>query len=113
MLINKKEDVLRKSNLMSLVVIMAIVLSFSAYSFAAMPDGKNVQEVHSGATVGCTVCHPQGNFKELNSYGKAYNEAGRSVEAVKAIDAQDSDADGVSNADEINAGTNPGDAASK
>ena len=90
-----------------------IVLSMATGSYAAMPDGKNVQKVHADATVGCTVCHPQGNFKELNSYGKAYLNAGRSVDAVKAIDAQDSDGDGLSNADEIKAGTNPGDASSK
>ncbi|MCK4994513.1 MAG: hypothetical protein KAS13_05650 [Candidatus Omnitrophica bacterium] len=90
-----------------------IILSFSSYVFAAMADGKNVQNVHSDATVGCTVCHPQGDFKGLNEYGKAYKDAGRSVEAVKAIDDADSDADGVTNAVEINAGTNPGDATNK
>lgn len=95
------------------VVALAMVAICVSTSFAAMPDGNNVKEVHEGATVGCTVCHPVGNFKELNSYGKAYNDAGRSVDAVKAIDAADSDGDGVSNADEIKAGTNPGDATSK
>ena len=95
------------------ILVAVIILSFSTYSFAAMSDGKNVQKVHDDATVGCTVCHPQGNFKGLNEYGKAYLDAGRSVEAVKAIDALDSDGDAVSNADEIKAGTNPGDATSK
>ncbi|MBU1045365.1 MAG: thrombospondin type 3 repeat-containing protein [Candidatus Omnitrophica bacterium] len=91
------------------LVLSAICISTS---FAAMPDANNVKQVHEGATVGCTVCHPEGNFKELNSYGNAYNDAGRSVDAVKAIDGADSDEDGVSNYDEIKAGTNPGDAES-
>jgi hypothetical protein len=95
--------------------VVALVLGIVCVSaaFAAMADANNVKEAHEGVTVGCTVCHPEGNFKEVNSYGKAYNEAGRSVDAVKAIDAVDSDADGVVNVDEIKAGTNPGDATSK
>ncbi len=96
-----------------IIAVMVIVFGCALNSFAAMPDAKNVQKVHADATVGCTVCHPEGNFKNLNEYGKAYLDAGRSVEAVEAIDASDSDSDGVINADEINAGTNPGDAASK
>ncbi|MFH1093473.1 MAG: hypothetical protein V1739_04865 [Candidatus Omnitrophota bacterium] len=102
-----------KSRKFYFVLVTIIVLGFSPYSFANMTDAKNVQKVHADATVGCTVCHPQGNFKDLNAYGKAYRNAGRSVEAVKAIDEKDSDADTVTNADEINAGTNPGDATSK
>ena len=78
-----------------------------------MPDAANVKQVHEGATVGCTVCHPEGDFKNLNSYGKAYKDAGRDVDAVKAIDNADSDSDTITNADEIKAGTNPGDASSK
>lgn len=95
--------------------VLALVLGMVCVSvvFAAMSDGNNVKEVHEGVTVGCTACHPEGNFKEVNSYGKAYNDAGRNVDAVKAIDALDSDEDGVVNADEIKAGTNPGDATSK
>ena len=95
------------------IAVMVIILGHTFSCFAAMSDGKNVQKVHVDATVGCTVCHPQGNFKDLNEYGKAYLNAGRSVESVKAIDASDSDGDGVTNADEIKAGTNPGDATTK
>ncbi len=104
---------MNKSKKFQLILIAVIVLGFSSDSFAAMSDGKNVQKVHADATVGCTLCHSQGNFKDLNKYGRAYLDAGRSIEAVKAIDELDSDADGVINADEINAGTNPGDASSK
>ena len=95
-----------------MVALVSGVICVST-SFAAMPDANNVKEVYEGVTVGCTVCHPEGNFKELNSYGKAYNNSGRNVDAVKAIDAVDSDQDGVANYDEIKAGTNPGDDTSK
>jgi hypothetical protein len=94
------------------VVVLAMMAVCVSTSFAAMADANNVKEVHEGATVGCTVCHPEGDFKSLNSYGQAYNDAGRNADAVQAIDADDSDGDGVSNADEIKAGTNPGDAGS-
>jgi len=104
---------LGKSKFIYFVLAVMIVLSFSSYSIAAISDGRNVQKVYTDAIVDCTVCHPQGDFKSLNEYGKAYNEAGRSVEAVTAIDVMDSDKDGLTNAEEINAGTNPGDATSK
>jgi len=104
---------LKKKLLFLGVFALFVGVIFVATSFAAMPDANNVKEVHEGATVGCTVCHPAGNFKELNSYGSAYNDAGRNLDAVKAIDQADSDGDGVANSDEIKAGTNPGDATSK
>lgn len=44
-------------------VILGIIIFFAPYSFAAMPDANNVKQVHVGATVGCTLCHPEGNFK--------------------------------------------------
>ena len=46
-------------------IILAGIINFSNISYAAMPDAANVKEVHKGATVGCTVCHPEGNFKQL------------------------------------------------
>ncbi len=92
---------------------MIIILSFSTYSFAALEDAKNIKKVYSDVTVGCTACHPQGDFKGLNDYGKAYKDAGGSVEAVKLIEASDSDEDGITNAEEIKTGTNPGDSTSK
>lgn len=89
-------------------LVFGVILICASFSFAMMPDADNVKKVHDGADVACTDCHPAGDFKSLNPYGTAYNEAGRSVDAVKAIDAADSDGDGVSNGDEIAAGTNPG-----
>jgi len=99
--------------LVALGVILGVLIVATSFSYAAMADANNVKEIHKDATVGCTVCHPEGDFKSMNAYGQAYKDGGRNVEAVTALDAQDADGDGVINADEINAGTNPGDPASK
>ncbi|MBU4304935.1 MAG: thrombospondin type 3 repeat-containing protein [Candidatus Omnitrophica bacterium] len=102
---------MKKTGTVICVVVICLVAGGCVY--AAMPDAQNVKAVYENATVGCTVCHAEGNFKELNAYGKAYNEAGRSVDAVRAIEGADSDGDGSSNGDELNAGTNPGVAATE
>jgi hypothetical protein len=64
----------------------------------------------------CATCHTKGMPKkddaELNAYGKDLKESGKPADFAK-VEAKDSDGDGVKNADEIKAGTNPGDAASK
>lgn len=67
----------------------------------------------------CQWCHyelgvggdPQGTVADtLNPYGKAYLDNGRNENAVSTITTQtDSDSDGYGNADEIAAGTFPGD----
>jgi hypothetical protein len=81
---------------------------------SAYPDAK--------AKLGkCTTCHttamPKKDSVDLNAYGKdlfdkAYDKAKKTYD-FKKVEALDSDGDGVKNADEIKAGTNPGDKASK
>jgi hypothetical protein len=102
---------MRKQGVFIGVLLGIWLLSVSAY--ANMVDANAVKSVHKGATIGCTSCHPEGNFRGLNSYGQAYKEAGRNAAAIETIDTADSDGDGMSNADEIEAGTNPGDAENK
>jgi hypothetical protein len=61
----------------------------------------------------CSTCHtkamPKKGEAELNAYGK---DLGKDLDFAGA-EAKDSDGDGIKNLDEIKAGTNPGDAASK
>jgi hypothetical protein len=45
----------------------------------------------------------------MNEYGNDYKAAGRNADAISAINDQDSDGDGYSNKDEIQANTYPGD----
>ncbi len=69
-------------------------------------------------TVGsCQWCHltygydGSGEIKEtMNPYGADYNAAGRSAGAFASIDGKDSDGDGYTNRQEINALSYPGDA---
>ncbi len=71
----------------------------------------------------CTTCHvkplPKKEDHEANAYGKDLAKHVIDAKAEKKhydlakIEALDSDGDGVSNLDEIKAGTNPGDPKSK
>ena len=64
----------------------------------------------------CTICHASGS--ELNDYGKALDEAGikkdsndtEVMQGLTSIEQDDSDGDGFSNIDEINARFFPGNA---
>ncbi len=58
----------------------------------------------------CSTCHISTRPNKLNSYGEAY-ATDRTQAGLAAIEALDSDDDGFTNLDEINALTYPGDAA--
>lgn len=61
----------------------------------------------------CGVCHVRTNGGGLNSYGKMLDGEKVNAESMKAIEDKDADKDGISNINEIKAGTLPGDAKSK
>ena len=71
--------------------------------------------------VSCKMCHQGaiGKKGDLNAYGQALQKSKAPADAKKltaddfrAVEKADSDGDGVSNVDELKAGTNPGDPAS-
>jgi hypothetical protein len=73
----------------------------------------------SGASIGCDYCHTSTTPPEWNSYGLAVKAAlgagsfdANLAAALAAIASQDSDADGVSNGQELSEGTLPGNASS-
>ena len=75
----------------------------------------------SASLYSCKTCHQHaiGRKGDLNPYGASLQKAvapgtaNKLTEAnFQAVEKEDADSDGVSNLDEINAGTNPGDPAS-
>jgi hypothetical protein len=93
----------------------------NVYAFAKGTKLDDCALCHPGGTSGgrtygsCDYCHltyglqpPHGSVP-LNSYGQAYNGAGRTTVALRSIEPSDSDGDGSNNGDEIRALFFPGD----
>jgi hypothetical protein len=74
-------------------------------------DMAKLTDRYPNATVSCSTCHTS-SIPALNAYGADYKSNGRSASALATIEPTDSDGDGYTNLQEINAGTNPGDASS-
>jgi hypothetical protein len=66
-------------------------------------------QINNSRLDSCSLCHTN-SIPGLNSYGAAYKAAGRNAAALAAIEALDSDGDGFTNLQEINALTFPGNA---
>ena len=98
----------------SLLAAVAYALPTEATTFKTLYNPKAGSKV---ATAGCLLCHAKAPFTktDLNPYGKdlAKQPVPRTAASFKAIENLDSDKDGVSNLKEIQAGTLPGDPASK
>ncbi|MFH1538595.1 MAG: GEGP motif-containing diheme protein [bacterium] len=83
---------------------------------ALAPGDSSGKAVKVGS---CDFCHDLVRGKEkharltLNSYGLDYLEAGADAGALRAIEEKDSDGDGVSNGEEIESLTPPGDPSKK
>ena len=106
------------------IVGLLVVLGFASTLIAGVDAQKQFVAAYPDAKVKlgkCTTCHttalPKKESADVNAYGKdlfekAYDKATKAY-AFKKVEALDSDGDGVKNLDEIKAGTNPGDKASK
>lgn len=93
-------------------------------SFALPPMLKTFETTYTPPKNGklekarCVVCHVGPGKTALNPYGKDVKEQVKDTKMLtlanlKAIEAKDSDGDGVSNIDEIKADSLPGDKTSK
>ena len=96
----------------------------AVYPFAKSTKLDDCALCHKSGKIGsktygsCDYCHqiyktqePHGDILlTLNSYGTAYRDAGATPEAIKAIEALNSDGDAYTNIQEIQALTFPGDA---
>ncbi|MCQ6963761.1 hypothetical protein PV02_11890 [Methanolobus chelungpuianus] len=58
----------------------------------------------------CNICHTDTEKESINSYASDYSESGRDFSSIEALD---SDEDGFTNIEEINALTLPGDPADR
>jgi hypothetical protein len=97
-----------------------VIKFLGAYPFARSTRLDDCSLCHPGGKFGtkyygsCDYCHtsyglqpPHGQVP-LNAYGQAYKDAGRSQDALKTIETQDSDADTYNNLQEIQALFFPG-----
>ncbi len=78
----------------------------SSFAHASMPLMKAFKSAYPTAKVGvnCKLCH-EGAPPRLNYYGMDLQKANLDFVAIEALD---SDGDGVANGEEINKGTSPG-----
>ena len=102
-------DLMVKARLRSLMVISMFLLGITTFSPFMLVDARpeyadDLPSVFGGS---CRVCHlsASGGGK-LNDFGKDFEE---NKNIFEGIEEKDSDSDGFSNADELKAGTLPGD----
>lgn len=101
----------------TVIAIIAIIAILSTAALASIAWQKLFMDTYKPkadselAKAKCKICHTKG--AELNAYGQALKGKPKTAASLKAIEKLDSDKDGVSNIDEIKAGTLPGDAKSK
>mgnify|MGYP000200350672 CR=1 FL=1 len=100
------------------VILLAVMIASSGtQSGRALPGDLSsamakYPSLAASSLNNCTLCHTA-SIPSLNPYGAAYKNNGRNTAAFGAIENIDSDGDGFTNIQEINALTFPGDPASK
>ena len=110
---------IRRSVCWSLSV--GLILALGSTAWATMDNLKTYKAAYPGKPATCKTCHQGavGKKGDLNAYGTALQTSkggpGKALklttEDVKAVEKGDADHDGVSNGDEIAAGTPPGETA--
>lgn len=88
-----------------LVLSLMCVLSANALAMPQYVPAFKKAYPAASALQKCAVCHNGSGYKDRNDYAKDFAANGHNF---KAIEGFDSDVDGFSNIDEINAGFLPG-----
>ena len=101
----------------TLMLLAAMIASTKPQTASATPNDlgsavANYPSLNGSSLQTCDLCHTA-SIPNLNPYGIAYKNNGRNTAAFGAIENQDSDGDGFTNIQEINALTFPGNSASK
>ena len=105
-------------NLAAVFILLTIMIAFTKpQSGSAAPAdlGSAVTKypvISSSSLNSCDLCHTA-SIPSLNPYGAAYKNKGRNTAAFGLIENLDSDGDGFTNIQELNALTFPGNPASK
>ena len=106
------------------VVSVAVSLGMSQTAWATFQNFQSFKKAYPGKDAkaySCRICHEGaiGNATNLNAYGKELldlkgDEGAKALteDDYRAVEQEDADGDGASNLDEIEAGTDPGDATS-
>jgi hypothetical protein len=90
-------------------VLLALALALAPAAAAAYPAYRQTFRAVYGTAGRCQLCHVADGDTARNPFGSAWQDAGENQAAFRAIEASDSDDDGVRNVDEIRGGSNPGD----
>lgn len=114
----------RRSLIISSLVLVVALCGMGRLSWATVDNLKTFKLAYPGKdpkAYSCKACHEgvMGNKDNLNAYGKALKafnaEQGAkqlTVEEYQAFDAADTDKDGATNAQELEAGADPSDPSS-
>ncbi len=92
--------------------VVAVMLLMPSISAQAEPAFARLYKQQYGYPPSCNACHKDGGGTPNNAFGQQFKDAGESLAAFGKIAALDGDGDGVKNADEAAAKSNPGDARS-
>jgi hypothetical protein len=91
-------------------IILFFVLGFfillqSSISIETKAIPEFARDVPQGLKNNCNVCHEKASGGPINDFGRDYAAYNRNMDMIREID---SDGDGFTNGDELDAGTLPG-----
>jgi hypothetical protein len=102
-----KSEILSRLGCLFLTVALAWPAQVEAYPF----HRRLFRETYK-KSVRCELCHGSGGGTERNAYGRDWQKFSETAASFKRVESLDSDGDGISNIEEINRGSNPGNARS-
>ena len=100
---------MRRRKRLIIILIVGVVLVWLVTHAFALPSSRRLFEAKYGYKATCDLCHEKGGGSSGSDYGKAFLRAGANFPAFAKLEKKDSDGDGASNLEEIQARSNPGD----
>ncbi len=107
---------MRKARTVVAIVLATLLIGSAAFATAQwlkmFTDTYKPKAGTALASAKCVTCHIKGTTK-FNPYGQSLKGKKMEAASLKSVEKMDADKDGVSNIQEIKAGTLPGDPKSK